>query len=375
MKNVRFLTYIIVLFIAVGCQLGIDEKAGLPVLDLGAIMNKSVPDTFVWNNVAKQVSYIPVSTIDSVLIALARPVYIGNDFHYLVDHKTNTIFRIDKKGKIISSFSKKGQGPGEYVSLTYVHVDSENRTVCVYDQRRNHYIIYDLNGNFIQETPFVTKKINTPLLVTSDYALVKGEDSKSDCKLYITDKEFNIEKGLFPLDVSLTDKERLCLIWQLNFCRNRDLAIVHFADEDTVFSVTKKGAIPICIMNKGQYKLPHEKAKELQKLTPEGSPYVRTMGLSLISGYYVVSYMFKNKLYNEIWDKVDNRLISRFSNEGGKSGIPFRLPNGNKTWIDTRSLYIDANTIAFSINAYTASEGGVPGVDEDGNPVLVIIEL
>lgn len=46
-----------------------------------------------------------------------------------------------------------------------------------------------------------------------------------------------------------------------------------------------------------------------------------------------------------------------------------------KTWINTRSLYIDSNAVAFSIGADVASEGGVPGVDEDGNPVLVIMEL
>lgn len=99
------------------------------------------------------------------------------------------------------------------------------------------------------------------------------------------------------------------------------------------------------------------------------------MGVSLISNYYVVSYMLKNLHYYEIWDKVNNRLISRFSNEDGKWGIPFCLPNGDKVWIDTRDLYIDGNIVAFSIDASAASEGGVPGVSEDDNPVLVIMEL
>lgn len=355
--------------------MGADKKTSLPVLDLGAAIERSVPDTFVWNTVAKKVTYIPISSTGNMLLALARPVYIGDDYHYVVDHKTNTVSRINSKGEIVCSFSRRGQGPGEYIYLTYVHIDPENRTVCVYDQKRNNSIIYDLDGNFIQEIPFAEKKINTPLLVSSDYAVVKGEYSESDCKLYITDKEFNKEKGLFPLDTSLTDGERLCLTWQLNFCRNRDRAIVHYTDEDTVFSVTKEGVLPICIVEKGQYKLPKESAKKPQEITPEGSPYIQTMGLSLISDYYMVSYVLRNKLYNEIWNKVDNRIITRFSSEEGKRGIPFRLPNGNKTWIDTRSLYMDGKTIAFSINAYTAFEGGVPGVGEDDNPVLVIMDL
>lgn len=131
MKIINLLFCMIALSIINGCQLGVDKKTSLPVLDLGATIESSVPDTFVWNNVAKRVSYLPVSTTDSVLLALARPVYIGKDFHYMVDHKTSIVFRVDKKGKIISSFSRKGQGPGEYVDLTYIHVEPENRMVCV----------------------------------------------------------------------------------------------------------------------------------------------------------------------------------------------------------------------------------------------------
>ncbi len=372
MKNIILLTCVVNLLMMSGCLLSMDKQTMLPVLDLGTTIERSVPDTFVWNNIAKQVSYLPVSTTDSVLLALARPVYIGKDFHYMVDYKTSTVFRVDKKGKIISFFSKKGQGPGEYVDLTYIHVEPENDMVCIYDQRRNKYIMYDLDGNFIREISFAEKKINTPLLITSDYALVKGADRESECKLYLTDKTFNIEKGMFPLDISLTDMERLCLIWRVNYCRNRDLAIVHYADEDTVFAVTKGGISPICILEKGAYKLPPEKAKEL---LAGDIPYLQAMGLSLISNYYVVSYIFKNRSYDEIWDKVNNRILSRFSNEGGKFGIPFRLPNGKRTWINTRYLYIDSNTVAFSIGADVASEGGVSGIDEDGNPVLVIMEL
>ena len=86
----------------------------------------------------------------------------------------------------------------------------------------------------------------------------------------------------------------------------------------------------------------------------------------------MISYLFKTKLYDEVWDKTDNRIISRFD---GKSGISFRLPNGNKIGINTRSLYLDGNTVAFSISADVAAVGGVSGVNEDGNPFLVVIKI
>lgn len=62
MKNIRFITCVILL-IASGCLLSTDKKRVLPVLDLGTTIGCSVPDTFVWNNVAKRVSYLPVLVI------------------------------------------------------------------------------------------------------------------------------------------------------------------------------------------------------------------------------------------------------------------------------------------------------------------------
>ena len=305
MKNKVLLIVVTVLFVLSNCQLDSDKQKKLPVLDLSATIEHFVPDTFVWNNVAKQISYIPVETTDGVLLALARPVYVGEDFCCMVDHKTSTVFRIDKKGKVLSFFSKKGQGPGEYVNLTYVHVEPKDRMICVYDQRRNKYIMYDWDGNLIREISFSEKKINTPFLIASDYAVVKGFESESECKLYLTDKSFTPIKELFPLDKSLTDMERLCLIWQINYCRNRDQAIIHYANEDTVFSVTKNGETSICILEKGTYKLPEEEARKVQEVTPNGSSYFRTMGVSSVSNYYVISYLFKTKLYDEVWDKTE----------------------------------------------------------------------
>ena len=55
--------------------------------------------------------------------------------------------------------------------------------------------------------------------------------------------------------------------------------------------------------------------------------------------------------------------------------MPLCLPSGKKVRIDTRNIYINGNTVISYIDAATAAEGKVPGVNEDDNPVLVVMEL
>lgn len=375
MKAILLAFTLSVLSISTGCKMNPSEnKAALPILDLGAAIGKQTPDTFTWNNIAKQITYVPISTSSDALFGSTQLVHMDRDCYYMVDHKTQAIFRTDKSGKVMSSILKKGQGPGEYNVLSYVHVNMADSIIQVLDQRGDEYIVYDLAGNLIQDIYLKEKNIGMPILVSDNYMVARGRE-ETDHKLYITDKDLNIQERLFPIDTALTEMERLCLAGQINFCRNRDLAVVNFANEDTVFAVTEEGVQPLCIFEKGEYGLPEEEATKMMEMTPQGSPYIRTMWLSSVPDYYLITYMLKNVFYDEVWSKADNRIVARFSNENGEWGIPFCLPSGKKIRLNSRSLYINGNIVAAFIDAATAAEGEVVGVDEDDNPVLVVMEL
>ena len=375
MKTTLVSLSLIILSLTTGCKHSKPAyNNSLPVFDLGAAITKQVPDTFTWNNIAKKITYVPISSSSDALFAWAMPVYIGKDFNCMVDHKTNTIFRTDKKGNVLNLFSRKGQGPGEYTMISFVHVCIEDSTIRVADQRGNKYIIYDFEGNFVKSTLLKDKGISTPILLSDHYIVARG-GSYSGHKLYITDEEANIKQSLFPMDTTLTEMNRMLLASQINFCKNKDLAIVHFANEDTVFSVTQRGAEPLCIFEKGGSQLSYADGMKMMEMTSLGSPYMRTMWISSIPNYYLITYMLKNVLYDEIWSKADNQIKSRIPNVRGAGGFQFILPSGKKIRFNSRSLYIHGNTVATYIDAVTAAEEGVVGVNEDDNPVLVIMEL
>lgn len=373
MKSI-FSLLLLVLVTATGCKTE-KEEAALPVLDLGAVIGKQVADTFTWNGIAKRITYIPLPTSSDTLLGMAQLVHIGPKFYGMVDQKTGTIFCTDKKGKIVHAFSHRGQGPGEYNMLTYVYMNPEETAIGVFDQRSNKHILYDFEGNLIQETSLKGTETGMPLLARSDYMVLKGQMINASHKLYITGSDLTVRQRLFPGDKTLTDNERLCLTWQLNFCRNRDRAIVHYANEDTVFAISAEGMQPLCLLKKGAYRLPLEEAKKPMEITPEGSPYLLSIGLSTVSDYYLITYLRENCMYDEIWSKKNNQILSRTSNENGQWGFPLTLPSGKEVCLNPRSLYISGNTVAAFIEASAAAEGQVPNVHEDDNPVLVVMEI
>lgn len=374
MKTIFFVIFLVFFSVGTGCKVNSGENTQLPVFDLGTTIGKQISDTFTWNSIAKRITYVPVSTSPDALFGSANLVHVGNDLYCMVDYKTNTIFRTDKNGKVINSFSRKGNGPGEYVMLTYVYVNSEDSTIRIFDQRGDKYIVYDLEGNLIQEIFLKDKGIGTPLLISDNYIVTKGREQEA-YRLCITDKELNIRERLFFTDTTCTEIERMCLLWQINKCKNRDLAIINYANEDTVFAVNGNGMQPLCVFEKGKYKLPDTEAKKMAENTPQGSPFIRSMWLSSVPGYYLISYLFENRFYDEIWSKTDNQIVSRFSNENGEFGYPFRLPSGKKIRIHSNSLFINANIVGLFIPASIAAEEKIADVEDDDNPVLVVIEL
>lgn len=372
--KVNLLYIFIILFITTGCKTNSDkDKTDLPVFDLEAAVGKHALDTFTLNGIAKKITYIPISTSPNELFGSAKLAYMGRDFYCFIDYKTTTIFRTDMNGEVINVISKKGKGPGEYIGLDYVSVNSNDSTIQVFDRRGDKSVVYDLSGNLIQDIALKDKGISVPVLVLENSVIARGRDD-STYKLCITDKNLNIQQCLFPMDTTLNEMERLCLTWQLNFCENKDLTIVNLAEEDTVFCVTKKGIEPLCIFKKGIYRLPDEMAKKPMEFTEQGSPYFRSMKIASIPGYYLISYLFEGHFYDEVWSKTNNQIVSRFVLGDDGVGFPFGLPSGKIIRINT-GLFIKDNIVALTIPADVAAEEKLADVKADDNPVLVIMEL
>lgn len=367
----KIIYFIFTIIALVGCNKGKIVDV-LPVLDMENAINGNTSKSFVWNDIAKDIEYVPISTFHDSLLGTAQLVDETDDSYFIVDHKTFSIIKTDKKGNIRMVLNKRGQGPEEYNMLSYVHVNQSDSTIWIIDQRGDKCLIYSTKGQFKKSFSLKNKKVGIPIFMSDEFSVAKARED-SDHKLYVTNENFEIKYPAFRTDTTATDIERLCLMWQLNYCRNRDFPIINYANEDTVFVINNFKITPICILKKGIYNLPLSEAKKAMSLGK--SPYIRTVWLSIFSKYCLISYLLNGVFYDEIWDLSNNQILSRLSNTDGQLGLPIKLPSGKLIRLNSRSLYIKGNTVATSIDAATAVEGGILNVNEDDNPVLVFIRI
>jgi hypothetical protein len=100
---------------------------------------------------------IDLGSADLAEAGLAEPGMMdvdsdGNIYVTTQRSNTNFIFKLDQSGKYITSFARKGQGPGEIQFPTFA-IFNPNEELLVIDQRRRRLLIFDNAGNLITEKP------------------------------------------------------------------------------------------------------------------------------------------------------------------------------------------------------------------------------
>ncbi len=89
-----------------------------------------------------------------------------------------SIFKFDKSGNFVTSFGRKGQGPGEVQRPTFITVSSQDE-IFVLDKGNTKLIIYGKDGELISETPVDPSLVEaTPL--NSEKYLIKQRTIPED---------------------------------------------------------------------------------------------------------------------------------------------------------------------------------------------------
>lgn len=353
-----------------------EKDSELPVLNLSDVIEKDIPDTLTWNSIAKEISLIPLSTSLSTLVGEApKVVAVTNDYIFMVENQTNTIFRIAKNGKIINRFRHVGNGPGEYMYCSHVSFSTKDSLIRLFDNNNLKQILYDQQGKLVKERSLKEKQINLPVYIDNQKIIARGT-TESPFEYMICDHDFNIIKQLCPRDTTLTPREQSAIHLQKCRCNNIDTHIVNYSWSDSVFTLTADTLQPLFILRKGNYALPKEETSKFIELMrkPEGDPHILRLHIHSLPEHYLIQYIRNNQSVMELWNKKSNEIISRSFMQKGQPGIPFILPTGKKVYPSLWTIYINRNTVCLFIPAEDAA-GEIPGVKEEDNPVLLLMEL
>ena len=107
------------------------------------------------DSLCDSISIIPLETSDEILMAGHGRCYLYNNLLFIHHSGYNMNDRLsvfDLSGKYLRDIGRRGQGPGEYISImTPIGVFFNNDKVYLIDNRAHAILCYTLNGAFVKK--------------------------------------------------------------------------------------------------------------------------------------------------------------------------------------------------------------------------------
>ncbi len=104
------------------------------------------------SDLVDSVKLITLETTDQSIIGRIDEVLFFNELIIIRDGITDAILLFDEGGNFLSKINKKGRGPGEYLGLDKIMLDSQSEQIVIFDNLSDKMIYYSLNGTLNKET-------------------------------------------------------------------------------------------------------------------------------------------------------------------------------------------------------------------------------
>lgn len=342
------------------CSGGSDQS--IPTIDLSAAINASGPADAAEIFEVKMV--LSPEVTDSTLPS-AYSTFCGtlNGNYYIASDRT-MIF--DSEGKCLSSFDRKGNGPGEYGNYAAFCIDRANGGWLAFTGSSPHvYYSYSASGEFLGKgetnglifpTPIgnrwiaTNSALNYPQFVL--YYLNEQLQVVDSVATPLYSKVFVIPGGKSAISPTIsTDSDEALVYWN-----------------DSIYNVTS-GCQPIAAVNLGAYAMPDDfnPMDNFDKLKD-----------------YLRANLYFTKHHFLLWASYDNRQMACFYNRttgepvailsGTKEGIPGILfPDGNGGSISLSPCSF-ATDDSFYFRASDTAMSELTG-NEDANPAFFSVRL
>lgn len=341
----------------------------LPVLDVANGYKAALPDTFTWNSIAKNVRMIPLKT-EKLIGRYPVIKYFSGDLIIVTDLSTQTVFVFDGEGREKVSFSHYGPGPKEYLFMTRVNYNKEDSLVLLYDAAQEKLLRFNMKGEFVDARS--TKTGSAILYIDSESNLFSNNrEGKSQVSVWNANLQMTAE--YLPFDTSYNDTQKLtCQMLSGKNINNYDFKILPVLG-DTVYSITKEGIEPFCIVNRDGYKCSPDELNNMMDVQ-DNKDYLNTEVFQAFSSYFL--YATRNVL--QLWNLHTGELVARHRAEpigNFKSiwGFRYVFPSGHEIREITFD-YANENSGVFIRQADECLDD-VEGLTADDNPVLIVLDF
>lgn len=350
------------------------NETALPVLNLAGQIEANVPDTFTWNSIQKKVTFIPLETTEASLLSIPKIHYVDDGVILINDMKTESVLLFNSKGKCFLHVNHKGNGPEEYGYSSCIFFNPSDSTIQLYEGEYDKWITYTSKGVFLSSIS--TKKLFDGGVYFSKNNRIIGLNRIGKSRISIFDNDFNYIEGYFTLDST----QGGWINGFSNTSHTKDLLLyTNSVDTDTVWAFSDTAVWPLLIVDKGKYVIPESERSDYFKAFLELNPtYPKDFHFDVFSNFVLMKYLYKGLIVAELWDLPSGRILSRcglknvITEEKFSAGFAYTLPSGHV--IHALPAYVTQSTLVFVLSPEDLMDD-IPGLKEDDNPVLMVMEI
>ncbi|MDD2595135.1 MAG: 6-bladed beta-propeller [Bacteroidales bacterium] len=287
---------------------------------------------------------------------------VKDDLIFLTSNKNIVI--LDKNSGLMTSFSRHGRGPEEYLSLFGCCTDKDEQVIYVAGISDSRLMSYDYDGNFIAKHIFDSKV--TDVRCDSDgnlWLCLKG-GPYSIAKL---DQYYNIAANYAP-EKNIEEQRGMVVFNGINKF-NGDIYF-NPVNCDTIYNLSSKEYL---LVNQGHFKMPDELYMAVGNEEMQDK-YIFIQSYCVSNDFFFTEYLYQRKYYCDVWNAKNHTLIFR-NVITSETDIPYiHVPIGNgvlpfwPTFIANGKLYA-------VVDGYTAHTLFPEQYSDNSNGFIVEIEI
>lgn len=153
--HLHHITFIVAIVFSVSCNSKqVEVKGTIELVDGTStitIPQGSYSNTIKISDFVSDLQVVPLELTSKSMLASIDKVFMSLDRVYVFDMIMGQIVIFNRNGEYVGSIADKGQGPGEFNTITDFHVDLDRERLILYDRSLFKFIIFNLDGSFRQE--------------------------------------------------------------------------------------------------------------------------------------------------------------------------------------------------------------------------------
>ena len=345
------------------------------------------------SEIASDIQYIPLQTIDSSLISRIDKVVIQGDKIY-VNNRGTDIICFDKIGSFVGRLSKVGRGPGEYTWIQDFDISSDSKKLILLSNGK--VLLYNVNGDeytFSKSLDLYEGVLKISFIPGTDNIIVSnGPWFGNETSLNLV---INLDRDTLLLKQNCYKYEKLgsgmratndAIQYKLG-----DKVCFKEGFSDTIFYVNNKldQLVPHLILD-SQGTVPPPKVRgDMEYAKAHAGDFSSVAVAYEVPRYIFYYYMYKSMRHKIIYDKVSNRKYelalenALVDDLNGGPNLDLNMQNctGRYFYVSIDAIKLKrhfqsdyySNAAVKDLQKKVKLKGIADSVKETDNPLLIIV--